>query len=283
MLPTTIQKNAFSLSSFEQAEKIAEKIAMSTLCPDAFRGKPGDVFVAIMFGQEIGLSPMNALQNIYVVKGRPTLFGDALLGLVITHPDYASHKEWMEGTGDNRKYLCTICRKGQEPVTKSFSVEDAKLAQLWGGKSESWQKYPERMLQMRARTFCIRDTFPDALKGMTSYEEAKDGYSVVEATYEQVEEEKKKIGIPLSMSSTIDVDIVHKYLADIDDSKSLDDLKKNYMTAMNELGSDKKAIEQVIEAKNKKKQTLEKAVFDKIEAEKQSIKDEISKIGEDNV
>lgn len=252
MLPTTIQKNAFSLSSFEQAEKIAEKIAMSALCPDAFRGKPGDVFVAIMFGQEIGLSPMNALQNIYVVKGRPTLFGDALLGLVITHPDYVSHKEWMEGTGDNRKAFCTICRKGQEPVTKSFSVEDAKLSQLWGGKSESWQKFPERMLQMRARTFCIRDTFPDAIKGLTSYEEAKDGYSVVEATYEQAEEEKKKIGTPLSLGSTIESSIVDKYLADICDAKNLDELKNSYTVAMQHLGSDKNAVDKVIETKNKK-------------------------------
>lgn len=279
MLSKIPERNAFALSSFEQVEKLSEKIAMSTLCPDTFRGKPGDVFVAIMFGQEIGLSPMNALQNIYVVKGRPTLFGDALLGLVITHPDYISHKEWIEGTGDNRKYLCTICRKGQEPVTKSFSVEDAKLAKLWGGKSESWEKYPERMLQMRARTFCIRDTFPDALKGITSYEEAQDSYSVVEATYEQVEKEKEKIGTPLSVSNTIDSLTVHAYLSTIYNSQNVDELKQAYEHAMRYLVSDINAINKTIEAKNKRYHEINKIIFEKASKESQENED----LGEGNV
>jgi hypothetical protein len=65
-------------------------------------------------------------------------------------------------------------------VTVSFSVSDAKRAGLWG-KSGPWANYPERMLKYRARGFCLRDAFPDVLKGLITIEEAND-YPTVDAT-----------------------------------------------------------------------------------------------------
>ena len=68
---------------------------------------------------------------------------------------------------------CTVIRRGQTPVERSFSEEDAKRAGLWG-KQGPWTNYPKRMLQMRARGFALRDSFPDALRGMALAEEAQD-------------------------------------------------------------------------------------------------------------
>ena len=53
---------------------------------------------------------------------------------------------------------------------------DAKRAGLWT-KAGPWQTYPRRMLQMRARSFALRDAFPDVLKGLISVEEALDNHS----------------------------------------------------------------------------------------------------------
>ncbi len=68
---------------------------------------------------------------------------------------------------------CTIKRRNYEPVTRSFSWEDAKQARL-SAKQGPWQEYPKRMLQMRARGFALRDTFADVLKGLYVGEEARD-------------------------------------------------------------------------------------------------------------
>jgi hypothetical protein len=64
-------------------------------------------------------------------------------------------------------------RRGQPPERRTFSVADAKRAKLWF-KAGPWTTYPDRMLQMRARGFAIRDTFPDALRGVIIAEEAQD-------------------------------------------------------------------------------------------------------------
>jgi hypothetical protein len=68
---------------------------------------------------------------------------------------------------------CVVVRKGMDPVARTFSVEDAKMAKLWE-KQGPWSDYPKRMLQMRARGFACRDAFPDALRGIISREEAED-------------------------------------------------------------------------------------------------------------
>jgi hypothetical protein len=80
--------------------------------------------------------------------------------------------EGVEGTGEFAA-VCIARRKGRQPVTIKFSVNDAKRAGLWN-KQGPWTQYPKRMLQMRARGFALRDAFPDVLKGLISAEEAAD-------------------------------------------------------------------------------------------------------------
>jgi hypothetical protein len=58
-------------------------------------------------------------------------------------------------------------------LTRSFSVADAKKASLWG-KAGPWSNYPKRMLQMRARSWALRDAFPDVLRGIGIKEEQHD-------------------------------------------------------------------------------------------------------------
>ena len=59
-----------------------------------------------------------------------------------------------------------------EEVTGTFSKQDAMAAGLWG--RNAWKTYPNRMLQVRARSFAIRDAFPDALMGLAVAEEMED-------------------------------------------------------------------------------------------------------------
>jgi hypothetical protein len=116
---------------------------------------------------------MQSLQNIAVVNGRPTVWGDAVVGLCRQSPVCKDIVETFTGEGDKMIATCTAIRVGAEPVARSFSVEDAKKAGLWG-KAGPWQQYPKRMLQMRARGFAVRDAFPDVLRGLITAEEAAD-------------------------------------------------------------------------------------------------------------
>lgn len=160
-------------TSFEDAVRISGTLAKSELVPKDFRGKPENVFVAIQWGQEIGLPALQALQNIAVINGRPSIWGDAALALVTAHKDFEDIIEVLEGSGDGMVARCTVKRKNRSPVVREFAVTDAKRAGLWS-KEGPWKNYPQRMLQLRARAFALRDSFPDAIKGISIAEEVQD-------------------------------------------------------------------------------------------------------------
>lgn len=162
---------AFTLAprNFEEAWRLAEILADSELVPKDYRGKPGNCLVAIQWGNEVGLSALQSLQNIAVINGRPSMWGDALLALVRSSPLC----EFVVESDDGTTATCRVKRRGEPEQSRTFSVEDAKTAGLHG-KQGPWQQYPKRMRQMRARAFALRDVFADVLKGIPMAEELQD-------------------------------------------------------------------------------------------------------------
>ncbi len=170
---TTRNASTLAPATIGEAMKFSELLAGSDMVPRDFKGKPANVLVAIQWGYEVGLGPLQALQNIAVINGRPSIWGDAALALVRAHPACQAVAEGVDGDGDARHGWCEVTRRGEAPQRRTFSVADAKKAGLWG-KSGPWQQYPDRMLQLRARGFAVRDVFPDALRGVITAEEAQD-------------------------------------------------------------------------------------------------------------
>lgn len=156
---------------FEIAKRIAHTLAQSNLVPDAYRGRPNDVFVAINMGSELGMEPFQAIQSIAVIEGKPCLYGDGLIGVVRASPKCL----WIEETisSDGSSATCRTQRKGDpNPIEASYSMDDAVQAGI--STKFNWKKHPKRMLQMRARAYCLRDAFPDLLKGLGVVEERQD-------------------------------------------------------------------------------------------------------------
>lgn len=171
-LATTNQ--GFSPANLTEAMAFSEMLAKSSMVPKAYQGKPEDVIVAVQWGKELGLAPLQALQNIACINGKPSVYGDAAMALVQNSIVCEGIEEYFEGEGTvNPVAVCVAHRKNRTPVTAKFSVEDAKRAGLWG-KQGPWTQYPKRMLQMRARGFALRDAYPDVLKGLITVEEAED-------------------------------------------------------------------------------------------------------------
>lgn len=167
-------QRGFAPATITEAIQFSEMLAKSAMVPKQYQGKPEDIMVAVQWGYEIGLAPLQALQNISVINGKPSVYGDAAMALVQASPVCDGIDESIEGEGTpNPTAVCIAKRKGRNPVIARFSVEDAKRAGLWG-KQGPWQAYPRRMLQMRARGFALRDAFPDVLKGLITAEEAAD-------------------------------------------------------------------------------------------------------------
>jgi hypothetical protein len=171
---STQRASGLALATFDDAFRFAKMVAASDFAPKDFRGKPESCLLAIQHGSEVGLSPMQSLQSIACINGRPSVWGDAALALVIGSPVCEYVRETVDGEGDAMVATCEAKRRGYEQASVvRFSVADAKKAGLWG-KTGPWQSYSRRMLQMRARSFALRDAFPDVLRGLVTAEEAQD-------------------------------------------------------------------------------------------------------------
>jgi len=172
--PLAVQSRGIQLTSYDDMKRFALDVSNSGLAPRDLK-TPEAILVALQHGMELGLSPAQALQSIAVINGRPSIWGDAALGIVKAHPECDDVIETFErGTGEEGGTAkCEVLRSGKQPVVRTFSVAQAKKAGLWG-KAGPWQQYPQRMLQMRARSWAMRDAFPDALKGIAVAEEQRD-------------------------------------------------------------------------------------------------------------
>jgi hypothetical protein len=125
--------------------------------------------IVLAQGFELGISMMQAVSSIGVINGKPVLYGDTPLALVRRSGLLEYFEEREEGAWDNKDLLCSciVKRKGDgAKVGRSFGYKKAQRANLVG-KSGPWTTYPERMCQMRARAWALRDVFGDILSGIT--------------------------------------------------------------------------------------------------------------------
>lgn len=163
-------------ATFGEMWYMAGMITRSSFAPKGMQ-KREDVFLALVHGRSVGLrNPLQAIQSLYVVNGRPAVFGDAIPGILLASSTVEDIDEHFEGEfgKDDFMAVCVIKRKQfATPFRAEFSIADAKAAGVWG-KEGPWRQYPKRMLQIRARSFAARNGFADILKGFLIAEEAMD-------------------------------------------------------------------------------------------------------------
>lgn len=154
--PVTLSR---PLTDIDQAWRMATALASSSLLPDALRNKASDVLSMILYGQDLGLSPMQAIQGIYVVKGKPQMSAQTWIALTRR----AGHRlSVLEHTAEK----CTVeITRGDtgEAHAETFTIADAQTAKLTS--NDTWSKYPKRMLLARAVTNCCRFICPEIALG----------------------------------------------------------------------------------------------------------------------
>lgn len=170
--------------TIEEAARLCAAMTASKMVPESIQGENADetrsrCLMVILSGMELGVPPMAAMTGFYIVNNRVTIYGDVALATVQSSDKYDGHEETLTGNPGSPEWkaTCTIRRKdgkgGCISFTRSFSWADAKTAGLIG-KRGPWTSYPQRQLQMRARSWALRDGFSDVLKGMGIAEEVGD-------------------------------------------------------------------------------------------------------------
>lgn len=166
--PITFGDAGIKLATMEEAYRFAQYVVKSGFAPKGM-DQPESVLIALQMGAEVGLAPMQSLQSIAVINGRPGVFGDAALALVRASGLLERYEQKSTAEGAT----VTVKRKGEAEMTTTFTKEDAQKAGLLG-KTGPWSQYPARMMLFRARSFALRDAFGDVLKGLRTTEELQD-------------------------------------------------------------------------------------------------------------
>ena len=154
---------------------MATLLAQSDMVPRAYKGNAGNVLVAIQWGAEFGVSPMAAIQNIAVINGSPSIYGDLgkalLMSSGLCEDFHITAADEIKTNGG--RAICRIKRRGiPTEFVGQFSLDDARRAGLLG--KDNYKNYPERQVQWRAFWFAMRDGFADMLKGLRGAEEVLD-------------------------------------------------------------------------------------------------------------
>jgi hypothetical protein len=168
---------AKQVEQLEASSKLAAHYCATKMVPEHYQGKPEAGAVAIQWGAEIGMPPLQSLQNIAVINGNPALWGDALVALVkgSGQCEYLSSKY----DADSQTSLVKTKRKGEPEEWRMYSMADATKAGL--ATRETYKRHPARMLHARARSHLLRDVYADLLRGMhirEIAEEDNDAYNL---------------------------------------------------------------------------------------------------------
>lgn len=218
--------------TLDQLMELALRLSKSTIIPKEYQNKSENILVAIWMGAEIGLNPMQSIQGIAIINGRPCIWGDTLIAKVQESGLLEKFDETFEGDlKTNLVAKCVIKRKGMQNTTeRSFSMEDAKRARLW--ERDNYQKYPYRMLQMRARGFALRDAFADILKGLYIKEEVEDY-----ATEKDISPNEKSQSLIEKLDQQLDAEEISLMPMGQYQGQRMDEIPKEYLTSI--LSNDK--------------------------------------------
>jgi hypothetical protein len=169
---------------FEEYLKLAERICKTAMVPAALRNRPDEVLAVVMYGAELGIGPMQAMQQVNFIEGKPSMAPELMRALIRT----AGHK--LNITQSNVE--CVIegerCDTG-ETGTASFTLDDAEdagLCKIVDGKAQArskegkkltWEKYTKDMLLARATSRIARMMFSDVIAGMSYTPEEIESFS----------------------------------------------------------------------------------------------------------
>lgn len=158
-------------SSLKAAHQIGAALCNTSFVPATFKGKPEEAAAAILFGDEIGLTPTQALQSVYVISGKPALYARAMVAIVLA----AGHEIETVEKSDTVVSIRGRRRGSEQWTTETWTLARAQKAGYVNNKK--YQTDPQSMLYSRAASDICRQIAPDALAGI--------GYTVEELEAEQ--------------------------------------------------------------------------------------------------
>lgn len=178
-------------SVWAEVKKVAAEICKSGLVPSTMN-TPEKLTVVMMSARELGIPMMMATRTLFVVDQKVAMMANVMLAKIYQSGLAESVKIADQSNGKGCDV--TMQRKGMNPHTASFTLDDAQRAGLL--YKDNWKKYPAAMCESRAISKCARVVFPDVIGGLYTPEEIVDKVPSQEAAIDvsiSVEKENEDV------------------------------------------------------------------------------------------
>ncbi|HBB71847.1 MAG TPA: hypothetical protein DCZ71_04495 [Ruminococcus sp.] len=169
------------IESFRESYKLASVFAKSSLVPQQYQGKTEDCAIAVDMAERMGVTPLMVMQNLYVVKGKPSWSGQACMSFIkAKYGDAEPIYTGQRGT-DTRGCFVRVTKPDGEVIEGAEVTIGMAKAEGWyskkdkyGKETSKWQTMPELMLAYRAAAFFARVYCPEILMGVQVEGEVED-------------------------------------------------------------------------------------------------------------
>jgi hypothetical protein len=163
-------------ANFELAQRIASALSKSSLVPSEYRDNVPNCLIALEMANRIGCSPLMAMQNLYVIQGRPSWSSAFIIASINSCGRFSPLRFTLKGEGMQRSCIASAIEKATGELLEGPEVSMAMAkAEGWLGRNGSkWQTMPELMLRYRSAAFFGRLYAPEMLLGMQAQEEVSD-------------------------------------------------------------------------------------------------------------
>src|SRR5690554_5434029 len=140
-----LSRSRYEPRDLDQLKSYAKIVVTSGLCPDHIKG-PADALLIMQRGAEMGITAVNALQNMYVINGKASMSAQLAVGVCKASP-LCRYFQCVEYEAE--RVTWETQRVGNpNPTRITFTKDDAQKAGLWG--RGMWAKYPQNMMSARA-------------------------------------------------------------------------------------------------------------------------------------
>ncbi len=168
----------FDAQGFELLQRVAKAFASSELVPKQYQGNIANCMIAMDMANRMGVNPLMAIQNLYVVHGMPSWSSKFLVATINASGRFSTLRYEWKGQPKTDEYGCrawAIERETGERLDGIWVTWKMASAEGWVNRNGSkWQTMPDQMFLYRAAAFWHRAYAPELGMGLLTVEEAHD-------------------------------------------------------------------------------------------------------------
>lgn len=179
--------DAQTAEQWELVQRQAKALAQSSLVPKEYQGNIANVVVAMDVASRIGAAPLQVMQNLDIIHGRPSFRAKFLIATVNASKAWTPIRYETSGDDASHKgYKCRAyakCRETDETCHGPWITWTMVDAEGWSKKSGTkWKTMPELMFCYRAAAFWTRLYAPELSLGIQTTEEVMDVHGYEQRT-----------------------------------------------------------------------------------------------------